>query len=322
MAKTLANTDDRFDNIPLHLACMAGHAEAVDVLISAGANIDDKNEDEKTPCHLAAEGDHEEVLRLLLDRDPNAVNDKDEEDNTPLHLAARGGCVAALQLLLEYSASVFKRNDFGLTALDCAAEADSLQCAQLLLQKDSPVDSFDLKKNTPLHIAAKKGHHKLASLLLDHEASLVEKDSSDNNALELAILHRNRSVVETILEKDKKVWEGAFKSVNYNVNQILDASIPETPLRMLIRTFPDLAEIVFTKSISKVNQKEEDEVKKENELELDYQFLDDLERLKEDSKERLKIGLSNPDDEHVLNERNHPFMVMIESNQKQLLKHP
>ena len=73
-------------------------------------DIDNKNEDERTPCHLAARHGHVEVLRLILEKDRNAIFDKDEDDNTPLHLAAKAKHSEAVDFLLCQGASVHKRS--------------------------------------------------------------------------------------------------------------------------------------------------------------------------------------------------------------------
>lgn len=52
------DNDDEKGNSPLHLAATNGHDVIVRMLIEAGADIGDKNEDEETPLHVAAENGH------------------------------------------------------------------------------------------------------------------------------------------------------------------------------------------------------------------------------------------------------------------------
>ena len=52
------DNDDEKGNSPLHLAAKDGHDAIVSMLIAAGADIGDKNEDEETPLHVAAENGH------------------------------------------------------------------------------------------------------------------------------------------------------------------------------------------------------------------------------------------------------------------------
>ena len=53
-ASSLLSSNDRWDNTPLHTASAKGHLQALVALLEAGAQIDNKNEDEQTPLHIAA----------------------------------------------------------------------------------------------------------------------------------------------------------------------------------------------------------------------------------------------------------------------------
>ena len=317
----MINKNDHYDNTPLHIASREGHTDTVVVILTEGyeAIVDKKNEDEQSPCHLAAKYGHLEVLKLLIQKDPNAIFDKDEDDNTPLHLAATKKQFETLDFLIQQGASIQKRNDKSWTPLDCAAASGAYKCAVLLLENDCPVDPFDRKKVTPLHLSAIHGHQKVAQLLLDHGASLSCENDEGKNALELAIHHRNRDVAETIISSDR--WRIALKSINVSYNQ-RGEPIPDTPLRMLIRTFPDLAEDVFDKCIQHGSSN----------LEMDYEFLDDTFSLKqkETKSGKTKFYFEELSDETIdaydgcgtISMENHPLMLMVEEKQKHLLRHP
>ena len=282
-------------------------------------DVDKKNEDEQTPFHLAAKNGYTDVLKLLIKKDPNSIFDKDEDDNTPLHLAATNKQFDALEFLVLQGASVQKRNDKSWTPLDCAAAAGAYKCAVLLLENDCSVDPRDRKKITPLHLSAIHGHPRVAQLLLEHGASLSIENDEGKNALELAIDHRNRNVVEIILSSSR--WRIAMKSIHVLQNQ-RGEDIPNTPLRMLIRSFPDLAEEVFDKCIQKGSCN----------LEMDYEFLDDTFSLnkKENKSGETVFYFEDFSDETMcpydgsgnISMENHPLMIMVEEKQKQLLRHP
>lgn len=53
-ASSLLSSNDRWDNTPLHTASAKGHLQALVTLLEAGAQIDNKNEEEQTPLHIAA----------------------------------------------------------------------------------------------------------------------------------------------------------------------------------------------------------------------------------------------------------------------------
>ena len=50
----LLNKNNRWDNTAQHIASFRGHLDIVTLCIEAGAQIDNKNEDEQTPLHVAA----------------------------------------------------------------------------------------------------------------------------------------------------------------------------------------------------------------------------------------------------------------------------
>ena len=150
-----------------------------------------------------------------------------------------------VELLLRQGASVQQRNNLGWTALDCAAAAGAYECADLLLKHNSPVDPMDMKKTTPLHLTAKYGHARITSLLLQHGANVSLEDVDGRNVLELAIQHRHKSVAEVVIKS--KDWYRAMDPSH--VDKVDD--FPDTPMRMLTRVFPDLAEVVFDKCTSR-----------------------------------------------------------------------
>ena len=309
------------DNTPLHLCAEAGQVETVRELLHRKykIEIDNKNEDESTPCSLAAANGHVEVVKLLLEKDRNAIFDADEDDNTPLHLAAAKRHSETVRFLLEQGASVHKRNSKKWTALDCAAAAGAYKCVELLLENDSPVDPRDRRGQSPLHLAAIHGHDSTAQLLIDHGACLDMENFEGKNALELAISNRRRNVVEIILADQN--WRVAMKSVNVSQTD-RGEFIPDTPMRMLIRTYPELAEEVFDKCIET----------KSDRVEMDFEFLEDtfsLNKMVRPSGRTVyyyddlnEDNMKPYDETGTLNMINHPLMQMVDAKQKQLLKHP
>lgn len=112
-----------------------------------------------------------------------------------------------------------------------------------------------------------------------------------------------------------------MKSINVNKNE-REEDIPDTPIRMLIRTFPDLAEEVFDKCIKKGTSC----------LEMDYEFLDDTFSLNQKETKSGKTQfyfadltddtMSPYDGSGTISMENHPLMIMVQEKQKQLLRHP
>lgn len=86
---------------PLHCAAWKGHAEAVGVLLDAGADVHARSTNDHygdTPLHAAAHGNHKEVVALLIARGAN-VNAKNPAGRTPLAETAWHKATAAAKLL-------------------------------------------------------------------------------------------------------------------------------------------------------------------------------------------------------------------------------
>ena len=64
--KELLSVNDQYDNLPIHVASKMGNVDCVQKLLDAGADIDNKNEDEQTPLHLAAINGRTRVVELIL----------------------------------------------------------------------------------------------------------------------------------------------------------------------------------------------------------------------------------------------------------------
>lgn len=58
--------NDQYDNLPIHAACAKGNLDCVVLLGDRGADIDNKNEDEQTPLHLAATNGHFKVVEVIV----------------------------------------------------------------------------------------------------------------------------------------------------------------------------------------------------------------------------------------------------------------
>ena len=275
----LVNQPNHKEDTPLHIAAAKGCVETVEELLKEdyGADIDIQNWDKRTPCHLAAAAGHTRVLQLLLEHDHNAIFDKDDEDNTLLHLATMNKHSETVKLLIAAGAPVQKRNRKEWTPLDSAAIAGCPKSCKLLLDNNSPLEPRDRYNQTPLHMASMHGHSSVVHLLLDRGASLEKENREGYNALELAIANGHKEVVEVLL--DSKHWKTAMKTVHTVENER-----PDTPMRMLIRKFPDVAERVLDKCITsreilKARGKDVVQSKKKQEsyeeYEFDFQFLDD-----------------------------------------------
>lgn len=113
----------------LHFAAAAYHAEIVDALRQAGADVHARDRLGDEPLHLAATSDPNSSrwnpeaqattisILLKLGADPNSRN---KNGATPLHIAIRTRCASAVQALMEGGADASITTKSGTTCLELA----------------------------------------------------------------------------------------------------------------------------------------------------------------------------------------------------------
>lgn len=85
----------------LFLVCKENGHENLQKLIEAGADVNIKNKDGKTPLHIAIENKHCDCVKILLASQKINLNATDNERKTPLHYAVEKNDIASLRLLIH-----------------------------------------------------------------------------------------------------------------------------------------------------------------------------------------------------------------------------
>jgi ankyrin repeat protein len=140
------NAEDADGSTALMRAARKGDLPTANVLLAAGAAID-------RALPQAAEGDHREMLELLMRRHPTRADTVEA-----LHAASRSGHTTSVQTLLDAGLDVDAKDDeSGWTALMVAAASD-LDTVRLLLARGADARMSDSHHRTALHVAARSGH--------------------------------------------------------------------------------------------------------------------------------------------------------------------
>lgn len=155
----------------LHEAAGAGHAEAVRLLLEAGAMVEAEDRFEMTPLGWAAFAGHVEASKVLLSHGAQ-LDSQDEFLMTPLATAVKEGHLRVAQLLIAHRADLNARAQLGRTPLMEAARQGHLKLAQLLLQHHCDMDATDDLGRPALVEATVKGDLKMVQLLVEGGANV------------------------------------------------------------------------------------------------------------------------------------------------------
>ena len=144
-----SKTDDEFEETAMHRAASHKHVEVAKTLAKVGATVDIRDSGGETPLHIAASKSHLEMVVLLLNLGASC-DVADEEGITPLGAAATAGSVVCCSLLVARGANMANRDNFGRTALGAALEShrsrrtEQKAVVKLLIGLGCPVTEDDV----------------------------------------------------------------------------------------------------------------------------------------------------------------------------------
>ncbi len=187
---------DRNGNTALHLAVKSGKIDAIDALLAAGADIEERGRVNYTPLGTAVYASRTDSLRHLLAKgaDPNADM---QGGSTALGIAVARNSPTAVTFLLEAKADPNLGNP-----LMMAAQYDRTAIVKMLIAAGANIDVHDDQKRNPLHYAAINTSQELATLLLEKGADINQRDKSNGfSPLQWAIHYGRHQMVEFFLEK-------------------------------------------------------------------------------------------------------------------------
>ena len=298
-------------------------------------DLTERNASKETPLHVAAKqdvGTFVEAVLSLGEGDPKMEQllvAKDKDSNTPLHLAtkrpAHGQSLLLRFLKKRDPVKYFSiENCFGWTPFSGAVEAGDYATVKEMLKDLTPaersylVSHEDRSNKSPLHIAAEKGFVLTFNLLLEKGADIKRRGPDQKTALEFAIEKDQQEVIESIIESTH--WKEAFMQPCSSKDREFD-----TPLRMLIRRIPDLAEKVLDKCCEKETIWNDDR-KPQDVININFDLIEDTYeyRLNRSTNQFLHKDEPNGTEntEYKVDSENHPLIIMANEKKADLLQHP
>ena len=254
----------------LHYACQLGDFESVKILIDSKANINAFSNNRRTPLHLAAKMNREEIVNYLIDKilakdiatSKKYLDSKDENGCTPSHLAAKEGNTKCLESLLTKGADLYSVDDFGWNILHFASFHARKDTIRFICKYDADYDKLQNTKNTqnklPIEIlsdynlkpyfislwhAAREGDLDMTKNLILNENQNVNECTyfEKNTPLHLAVLNNHYLEVRILLKYN------ADTSLKNKVGVLPSeyATLMSTPIQKIFKNCKDIDRETF-----------------------------------------------------------------------------
>ncbi|RYP64442.1 hypothetical protein DL771_008746 [Monosporascus sp. 5C6A] len=186
--------------IPLLWAAANGRLAVLKLLVEKGAQLEARDNDNKTPLMIAAQNGHEAMAKLLVEKGAQ-LEAKNNNGWTPLMFAAGQGHEAMAKLLVKKSAQLEAKSNNNKTPLIVAAQYGQKAVAKLLVEKGAQLEAKDKDGWTPLMFATWQGHEVMAKLLVEKGAQLEAKNKYDWTPLMVAVQYGQEAVAKLLVEK-------------------------------------------------------------------------------------------------------------------------
>ena len=159
------NATDKNNATALMIACKRGNKDAINVLLTAGA-------------------------------DPNIA---DIDGDTCLHSASRNNsCTDILQAIINHGADVNATRK-NITALMIASKNGNIDAVNVLLKAGADTTIVDIYGNTCLQLSVVSNYNKIVQTIIDHGADVNATNNNNHTALVMACVKGNEDAINVLL---------------------------------------------------------------------------------------------------------------------------
>ena len=188
----------------------------VQFLLKAGANVNAETPDGWTPLlwHMISKNDEASRIVEVLISSGARVNQRNDEGDTALMIAADDGNNEIVRLLIKAKANLnIVNKDHNSALMIAAGQYGSNEIVRLLIEAKANLNIVDKDHNSALMIAARKGASKTVELLIAAGANPSLKNNSGESALDLAVKSGNREAIAHIETALKKLSKSEIQKV-------------------------------------------------------------------------------------------------------------
>jgi ankyrin repeat protein len=184
----------------LQAASFRGHEKAAKLLLKAGADVNAHGGEYVTALYAASDSGHEKIVELLLKAGANA-NAHGEKDGTALYAASDSGHEKIVELLLKSGADVNTQGGRYDTAPSYAASLRGHErVVELLLKAGADVNEQGRRHDSALFVASSEGHEKIVELLLKADTNANAQGGGYDTAIYAASVNGHERIVELLLK--------------------------------------------------------------------------------------------------------------------------
>lgn len=184
-------------------AAANGDVQQITGLLNQGANINGRNDDDKTPLQCAILNDREEASRVLLAAGANVYGPKRHDKHLPpLFLAASVGSLNTARMLIEKGARIDEKYDSGESYFVSVVSAGNLEGIRFLLKHGCNAKTANISGEPVIVRAVQKKNKNLVELLLEFGASVTSTDSAGRSLLTVALDKKDYEMAELLLKME------------------------------------------------------------------------------------------------------------------------
>ncbi|UKZ66367.1 uncharacterized protein TrAtP1_007543 [Trichoderma atroviride] len=184
-------------------AATIGDIQQIAGFLTQGANINGRNENNKTALQCAILNDQEDASRLLL-ASGASISGSGWSDIPPLFLAASVGSLNTAKMLIEKGASIDEKSEWGESYFVGVVSSGDMEGIRFLLKQGCSAKTENISGEAVIVKAVQGGNMKLVELLLEFGASLTSTDLSGRSLLAVALDKKNHEMAELLLKMDAK----------------------------------------------------------------------------------------------------------------------